>query len=64
MTNYKNIKDIRTEMRGDQMWKIIIFQDGSKEEKIVNPSTVSRIISEIENSLKVVPGGKIVKTQK
>ena len=58
MINYKNVKDIKTEVREGKVWKVIIFRDGSRDEQIVDESTISRIIVDIESSLKVVSGGK------
>lgn len=64
MINYKNVKDIKTEVRDGKAWRIIIFKDGSKQEKMVDDSTISRIVADIEGSLKVVSGDKTTNKQK
>lgn len=60
MSNKKNIKNIKTEVRGGKMWKIVTFTDGTKEEKMVSETAIDRMLNAVDKTpdLRVVQGGK------
>jgi len=58
--NGKELKDIRTELRKGELWRVIVFSDGTIDEKRVGEAQIKRMIDAIKSTpeLTVIQGGK------
>ena len=56
----KTIKTIKTEVRENKLWRVIVFADGTTDEKPVKEEAISKLLDTIKHTpeIELVHGGK------